>query len=49
MFVDLDLDALCREAYAYAPDPEHRDGIESFLAKRKASFSLLPSNPHKNP
>ena len=44
-----DLDALCREAYAYAPDPEHRDGIESFLAKRKASFSLLPSNPHKNP
>jgi 1,4-dihydroxy-2-naphthoyl-CoA synthase len=44
-----DIEALCREAYAYAPGAEHREGIESFLAKRKAAFSQLPSNHTSKP
>jgi enoyl-CoA hydratase len=30
--------ALVARAYAYAPHPEHREGIDSFLAKRKPMF-----------
>jgi hypothetical protein len=26
------------DAYRYAPDPEHREGIAAFLAKRKPDF-----------
>lgn len=44
-----DIDALCRQAYAYAPSAEHREGVESFLAKRKATFSQAPSNHSKKP
>ena len=42
-------EALCRDAYAYAASDEHREGVESFLAKRKAAFSLLPSKTTTTP
>lgn len=35
--------ALLPQAYAYADSAEHREGIDAFLAKRPADFSILSS------
>jgi enoyl-CoA hydratase/carnithine racemase len=38
------LASLLPQAYAYADSPEHREGIDAFLAKRPAAFSLSSSS-----
>lgn len=42
-------EALCRDAYDYVASDEHREGVESFLAKRKAAFSLPPPKTNTTP
>lgn len=40
---DAALNTLLAQAYAYADSAEHREGINAFLAKRPADFSILTS------